>query len=308
MLKKVVITGATGMIGIALVNKLVENGIECLLLVKEEFVIPNSLPDTPLCKKVECDLARINEFDYPEHDFDAFIHLGWMATIGHGRDNADLQESNIKMTLDAVRLANRLGCKMFMGAGSQAEFGPKEEILTSSLACNPESGYGIAKFAAGKLSRLLANQLGMRHCWVRILSIYGPYDNPNTLISYATKCFLKGERPILTPCEQTWDYLYVEDCAKALMFIADKGINGKVYPIGSGKTKILQEYINIIHKKTNSNSTIGFGDKEYPPYQPMYLCADISDLISDTGFEVDYSFEQGIEKTIEFVKKKYFNQ
>ena len=65
MLKKVVITGATGMIGIALVNKLVENGIECLLLVKEEFVIPNSLPDSPLCKKGECDLARINEFDYP---------------------------------------------------------------------------------------------------------------------------------------------------------------------------------------------------------------------------------------------------
>lgn len=302
MLRKVVITGATGMIGIALVNKLISQDIECLLLVKKEFIKENTLPNSPLCKIIECDLASLSSFETNETNCDAFIHLGWMATIGDGRNNSELQESNIKMTLDAVRLAHKMGCKVFMGAGSQAEYGPKDEKLTATLACNPESGYGIAKFAAGKLSRILANQLGMRHSWARILSIYGPNDNPKTLISYVINSFLNNEKPILTKCEQDWDYLFVEDCAKALICIAEKGKNGKVYPIGSGTTRKLREYVEVIYKIINPSVSIGFGEKDYPQFQPMYLCADISDLKNDTGFELDYSFEKGIEKTIEYFR------
>ncbi|MGN0811928.1 MAG: NAD-dependent epimerase/dehydratase family protein [Candidatus Coproplasma sp.] len=302
-MKKVVLTGGTGMIGIALVNRLVELGCDVLVLYLPQFLKQGALPNSQHVKLAVCDLADLDKFDYFEHNFDTFIHLGWQATIGDGRDNADLQESNIKMTLDAVRLAKRLGCNTFVGTGSQAEFGPKEEILTTNLACNPESGYGIAKFAAGKLSRLLANQLDMRHCWVRILSIFGPYDNPNTLISYLIKSILNGEKPVLTKCEQDWDYLYVEDCANAICCVADKGINGKAYPIGGGQARKLSEYVTYIRDTINPNVQLGFGEKEYPPHQPMYLCADITELINDTGYNHKYGFEKGIKKTIEFMKR-----
>lgn len=289
------------MIGIEIVRQLINRNCEVVVLYLPEFT--RFTIESSKVRYIKCDLKNLKKFDFAEHDFDTFIHLGWQSTIGHGRDDAELQEANIQITLEAVKLASRLGCKVFIGAGSQAEYGPKEEILTSSLACNPTSGYGIAKFAAGKLSGLLANQLGMRHSWARILSIYGPYDNPNTLISYCISSFLKGEKPILTKCEQDWDYLFVEDCAKALICVAEKGKNLKVYPIGGGKTRKLSEYVTIIRDSIDKDLQIGFGEKDYPLHQPMFLQADISDLQNDTGYEPSYSFEEGIIKTIDFVKK-----
>ena len=98
-MKKVVITGATGMIGVSLVNQLVSNGIFCLLLVKKEYIKPNTLPVSDLCKVEECDLHDLEKFDYKDKDFDVFIHLGWMSTIGLGRDDAFLQEKNISVDI-----------------------------------------------------------------------------------------------------------------------------------------------------------------------------------------------------------------
>lgn len=303
-MKKVVLTGGTGMIGMAVTDLLLKKGCEVLLLHRPNSSKLLQFQPNPKLKFAPCDLIDLESFEYNEHDFDTFVHLGWKATIGANRDNADLQEENIRITLNAVKLAKKLGCNTFIGTGSQAEYGVKVEKLTPKLACDPQSGYGIAKFAAGKLSRLLANQLNMRHCWVRILSVYGPNDNPNTLISYVIKTLLKKETPILTKCEQDWDYIYVEDCAEAIYSVAVHGHDGMVYPIGSGQTRKLKEYIEIIKDKIDSGSKVEFGGKEYLNHQPMYLCADISSLIEDTGFVPKYTFEEGINKTINYIKKE----
>lgn len=287
------------MIGSAVVEQLVSQGCEVLVLTRHKELEKDSIKQK---KIIYCDLVDLDKFDCDLKGYDTFIHLGWCSTTGPARDNTEVQELNIKVTLDAVKLAKRLGCTCFIGAGSQAEYGRTNKKLSSQLECNPESAYGIAKYSAGKLSRILANQLGMRHCWVRILSVYGPKDNPNSLISYVIKSLLKGESAELTKCEQEWDYIYVEDCAKAICLIANKGQNGMVYPIGSGKTKLLKEYVEIIKNIINKNGIIQYGKKNYYPHQPMYLCADIDDLIKDTGYKSSYSFEEGIIKTIEYIR------
>lgn len=56
------------------------------------------------------------------------FHFGWMGTTGAARNDMDLQCRNIAYTIDAVRLAQRFGCKTFIGAGSQAEYGRTEKI------------------------------------------------------------------------------------------------------------------------------------------------------------------------------------
>lgn len=297
-MKKVVITGATGMIGLALTEILIQNDIKCLLLVRKNTTKIDRIPKSNLVELAYCDLTDLGNFESSENDYDAFFHLGWDATIGTGRDNTYLQENNVKITLDAVKLAHKLGCKSFVGAGSQAEYGLKTEKLSSNLLCDPVTGYGIAKYSAGKLSKILAEQLNMKHCWSRILSIFGKYDNPNTLISYVINSLKVNESPKVTLCEQEWDYLYVKDCARALYLIAKDGIHGKVYPIGSGKTRKLKEYLEVISEKINSEAVIDFGAKEYNTNQVMYLCADISDLTADTGFKPIYSFEDGINEIL----------
>jgi len=191
-----------------------------------------------------------------------------------------------------------LGCKKFIGAGSQAEYGIVTEPLKPDTPVNPLSGYGIAKYAAGKLSGLLCTQLGLQFNWVRILSVYGPHDGAHTLIMYAINELRAGRSPEFTKCEQIWDYLYNDDSARAFLAIGEKGVDGKTYPLGSGNKKILSEYLEIIKNIIAPNITLQFGKKEYYPHQPMYLCADISELSNDTGWKPEVSFEEGIKLII----------
>jgi nucleoside-diphosphate-sugar epimerase len=163
---------------------------------------------------------------------------------------------------------------------------------------NPQSGYGIAKYTAGKLSSLLCSQLNLEFNWMRILSTFGPLDGAHTLIMYAIHELQAGHSPEFTKCEQIWDYLYCDDAAKAFLAIGNNGIDGKTYPLGSGSKRKLSEYIEAIRDIVAPGEVLQFGKKEYYPHQPMYLCADISELTRDTGWKPEVSFEEGIKKII----------
>ena len=215
------------------------------------------------------------------------------------------QNRNVEYTLQAVYAAKKLGCRVFIGAGSQSEFGHVDGVLTPELVCNPDNPYGAAKLSAGHNSRILCKQLGIRHNWCRILSLYGPYDGKYTMVMSIIQSLLKGEKPACTLGEQIWDYIYSKDSARAFRLVAEHGKDGKVYCIGSGKAKKLREYIEVIRDCINPDLAIGFGEREYFPNQVMHLEADISELKQDTGFEIQYSFEDGIKETIEWCKENY---
>ena len=302
-MKKVIVTGGTGMIGTTLIRKLMEYGIEITVIVRPDTKRVCNLPESTMIKKVFCNIGDIISLkEKLDSNYDTFFHLAWSDTYGTGRDNAEAQEKNIKATLDAVELAFACGCKTFVGAGSQAEFGYVSGKISDDIPKNPITAYGIAKYAAGKMSRIRCEQLGIRHCWGRILSVYGPYDNDYTMVMSAIIGMSNNERMSFTKGEQVWDYIYSEDCAKALYFIALKGIHGKAYTIGSGKPRLLREYIVAIKDAINPGLEIGLGEKEYYPNQVMKLVADIDALKEDTGFKPDYSFEEGIRKTITWYK------
>lgn len=296
-MNKVIVTGATGCVGSAIVRRALAQGMEVTCIVHEGSKRLSNLPQDEKVKIVECNLSNYGSLNLP-NEYDAFIHMAWEKTFGASRDDAESQMRNIQYTLDACHLAKRCGCQVFVGAGSQAEYGVQSVDLTSDLPVNPESGYGIAKFAAGKLSAMLCKSLGIRQNWVRILSVYGPNDGENTLISYVVRELKTGRSPELTKCEQIWDYLYADDAADAILAISAKGIDGKAYPLGSGKGRKLSEYIEDIRGIINPSLEIKYGAKDYYPHQPMHLVADISELTKDTWWEPDYLFAQGVERII----------
>ena len=292
-MRKIIVTGATGCVGSAVVRQAIAQGLEVTCIVHKDSKRVATLPQSERVHVVECNLSDYSSLELAGQ-YDAFIHLSWEKTFGASRDDAEIQTRNIQYTLDAVRLAHRCGCSVFVGAGSQAEYGVQTQDLTPTLSVSPENGYGIAKYAAGKLSAMLCKSLGIRHNWVRILSVYGPNDGENTLISYAIRELKAGRSPELTKCEQMWDYLYAADAGDAILSVAAKGIDGKTYPLGSGKGRKLSEYIEDIRKTINPSVEIRYGVKEYYPHQPMHLVADISELEKDTGWEPQISFREGI--------------
>lgn len=297
MIKNIIVSGATGAVGSAVVRRAVSNDMQVTAIVHKGSNRISNLPNDKRIKIVECDLCDYHSLSL-NGEYDAFIHLSWEKTFGVSRDDADVQMRNIQYTLDACHLAKRSGCKVFIGAGSQAEYGIQSHDLTPWLSVKPESGYGIAKYAAGKLSAILCKTLGMRQNWVRILSVYGPNDGSNTLISYIISQLKDGIQPQLTKCEQDWDYLYSDDAADAILAIAEKGVDGKAYPLGSGMGRKLSEYVNDIRSIIDPNVEIDFGAKEYFPHQPMHLVADISELTTDTGWMPKYSFIDGIKRLV----------
>ena len=147
-MKKVIITGATGMIGITLIEYLLKKNIEILAIIRKNSKRKNNLPGDKNLEIIECDLNELCNLNIKEKKYDTFYHLAWDGTFGESRNDLSLQNLNVKYTLDAVELANKLGCKTFVGAGSQAEYGRVDGMISSNTPANPENEYGKAKLKA----------------------------------------------------------------------------------------------------------------------------------------------------------------
>lgn len=139
------------------------------------------------------------------------------------------------------------------------------------------------------------------------MSVYGPYDGAGTMVMSTIGKLLNKERPSCTKGEQMWDYLYSKDAGKAFYLLGEKGVNGKTYCIGGGNARPLKEYIEDIRDAIDTKAEIGFGEVEYNKRQVMYLCADIDDLVKDTGFAPDYDFAKGIRETVDWCIKQREN-
>lgn len=306
-MKRVVITGANGMLGASLVRELLANGIEVLALVRKGERNRQNLPSHPLLKTVECGLADFAGFDGLPGDksYDIMYHFAWAGAFGPGRDDAFLQESNIRHTLDAISLAKRLGCARFVGAGSQAEYGspPEGQPLAPDTPTHPLTGYGMAKLSAGLLGRLHARNLGLSFVWTRILSVYGPMEKPHSLTMGTIIRLLGGEETHFTKGEQEWDFLFCEDAARAFRLMGEKGRDGATYVLGSGRTISLAQALTTLCHEVNPGSRTGLGDLPYPDGQTMYLRADIESLTNHTGFVPQVTYLEGIRKTIAWVKE-----
>ena len=311
---KIVVSGATGVIGTALICYALERNIEVLAICHKGSKKIHFLPHSTSLHILELNLQEYNNFTKNRKAleslpvYDCFFHLAWRGTTGIDRIDIDMQLKNIQYTLDAVELASALGCKCFVGAGSQAEYGRFEGMLSSKTPAFPENGYGISKLCAGQLSRIRCEQFNIKHIWTRILSVYGPGDNENSLIMTAISSFCKRTKTEFTAGMQKWDYIYSRDAARILLGLAELGEHGNVYCVGSGKTRLLKDYIHQIYKVINgqdsSDNNLGIGSRPYADKQVMYLQANTAEWPMELKLSFEekpmYSFPKGIKYTIDW--------
>lgn len=180
-MKKIVVTGATSMIGSALIEECVKHDIEVYAVLRSASGKQDRLPDSSLVHLIDSSLETLEEL--PElipQGCDTFYHIAWGNTGENRNRSTELQSRNIGYTLAAVRAANALGCKRFIGAGSQAEYGPMDvERISPDSPTNPSTPYGASKLASGHLAGMLCRELGMECIWPRIFSVYGIHGQGN---------------------------------------------------------------------------------------------------------------------------------
>lgn len=302
-MKRIVVTGATSMIGVALIEECLRHDIEIYAVVRSSSGKAGRLPLSEKIHLTDCSLEDLP--DLPGRipgGCDTFYHIAWGNTGEARNKSTELQSRNIFYTLQAVRAAAELGCRRFIGAGSQAEYGPMDvEKISPDSPVNPSTPYGASKLAAGHLAGMLCRELGMECIWPRIFSVYGKYEKETTMVASGLRKMLAGQPTEFTPAMQRWDYLYSKDAGRAFYLIGEKGKGGSVYCVGSGQARPLKEYIEEMAALTGAGKP-GIGAKPYPPGAVMNLCADIGTLTGDTGFIPEYTFEQGIRETIEWIK------
>lgn len=221
-MRNVLITGPTGEVGIALMLELLAHDYCVTAVIRPNSKRRKYLPFDAHLSCVTCELDELDQLSFQlSRDYDLMFHLGWAHSRDH--DNVDFQNKNIQYTIDAVRLVKKLKIKTFIGAGSQAEYGRVQGVLSPETPAYPDTAYGMAKLCAGQMSRLLCQQLAIKHVWPRIFSVYGPGDSESTMIISTIRKLLRGEKPSLTKGEQEWDFLYSSDCARALRLIGEEG-------------------------------------------------------------------------------------
>lgn len=303
-MKRAVITGPTGGIGIFLTSRLVNEGVSVTTICRPGSERIKNIPRSALVNIVECDLTMLRNLPEELEDADVFYHMGWGGTFGSSRNDMHRQIANLDACIDAVQLADRLNCKKFVGVGSTNEYGNIDGKKHPDMPCNPNNGYGIMKYCAGKMALVECKKLGLEYNWCRIGSAYGPYTADYTLISGALARMLKGERVKFTKAEQRWSFIYNGDVAKALYLVALKGKDGATYNIAGSESGILKDYIAQMRDIVNPMLEIGIGEIPYYENQVFNIEADISDLVKDTGYAPEYSFEEGIRETVKWIKSR----
>ncbi len=303
-IQSVVITGPTGAMGQALCRLLLSKGVQVYAVCRPDSLRVKMLPKHINMNIVLCDIKEIKRLPkkLTTKKIDAFFHFAWVGNDGGNRNNMNLQTANIRYALDACQIAKKLGSKIFIGAGSQAEYGRLNTVMTPYTPCFPENGYGIAKFCAGQMTRIVCHEMGIDHIWPRFLSIYGPYEQTTSMTISTIIQLLKGEVPKMTAGEQIWDYLYANDAAEGLYRMMILGRDGAIYTVGDGHSQPLRKYVELLRDAVDPKLPIDFGAVPYSDNQVMCLKADISALTEDTGFVPQTDFMVGIKQTVEWVR------
>lgn len=292
---RVVITGATSMIGVALAKKHINNGDTVFALVKRESNNISRIPSQAII--VEANLDELGTCTVTSDKCDTLYHLAWMGSAKSERDNADIQIKNIEYTLSAVRLAIRLGCERFIGAGSQAEYGIISGNICEESETKPLTEYGRNKLEAGKLSQILCADNGIKCIWSRIFSVYGVNDHSDTMISYAINNFMTGSIPHFNSGRQKWNFLYEEDAGEALFRLGTMSVESGIYNVASKHNQLLSEFVKAIADSFSNNVKYIFDNMD--DSQLISLEADVSKLINAIGDYERISFEEGIKRIIE---------
>lgn len=299
-LKKVIITGATGFIGSWLVKECLEQQMEVLALVRDTDKAQSILPKQDGLKLISYESNEYKALMNSDSTIDVFFHLAWGGVSTELKNQWELQLDNIRFALEMIEYSKKINTKRFVGIGTVAEYAFCENIMDLNAKQTPSDMYGAAKTATHYLLETRARLIGMPFNWAVIPSTFGEGRKDSNIITYTITSLLKGERPSYGYLEQMWDFLYVKEVVRALCLIGEKGIPSKTYGIGSGVFKPLKDYMIAIRDIVNQDIELGIGDKPELSEKTFSSCVNTYDLLKDTGFIPQISFEEGICKSIPY--------
>ena len=295
---KICVVGADCFIGVPLVRRFLKSGNEVIAVVR-----PNSQNTCALGFEQNISIVPLDFLCYDElcertGYFDCMVVLTWIGTRGLDRVNESLQKKNYQIIYKTIKSAIKNGCKKVLTAGSQAEYGLCDQIITEETPCKPNTAYGKYKYKLFTNLETYCKKNGVSFKEPRFFSLYGPGDYQGSLIMSTISKMINGLECSFTDSTQMWDYLYVEDAVEAVSLLCTKECADGAYNLGSGDIRQLKEYIEELKKVLGSNSPLKYGVIQFGPTGKISIQPSIAKLKNELNWAPKYTFANGIKSTL----------
>ncbi len=238
---RVLLTGATGFIGQAVVSLLLAQGAEVLALTTD----PKRVRDRWGVESVDV----INETESAMREKvglfrpSILVHLAWSALPDYS-PLACLR--NVESTARVIRTALESGVSRFLGAGSCWEYGDRTGRLEESMATTPTTMFAQAKACIRELMATTASDTGTEARWGRIFYAYGTGQRKTSLVPMTIRAWQEGAAPELRDTQSAIDLIHVDDVASGLVAMALQDGPSGTFNLGSGHATRVADVVEIV--------------------------------------------------------------
>ena len=299
---KVLVAGATGLAGSAILNCFKSNGYEVYGIGRKEVDLLNRDHTFEFVKKLKPDLI-----------VDAAAKVGGI--VANDTFPVEFLADNLRIQNNLIEAAHYSDIERFIFLGSSCIYPRdckqpiKEEYLLTGPLEPTNSAYAIAKIAGIELINSFRKQYGRK--WISLMptNLYGPRDNFNLVGSHVlpalVRKFVEAKNMNLT--EQvlwgsgspTREFLHVDDLANAVFYFHDKYDSNIHLNIGSGRETSIKELSEIVASATGFQGEIKW-DKSKPDGTPRKVLD--STVANNLGWKARIALEDGIQSTVEWFR------
>ena len=308
---RALVTGAAGFIGSHLSRHLLDEGDEVLGLDcftpyyardrKETNLAPVST--RPGFRLVEADLVETDLSPLLE-GIDVVYHLAAQPGVrsSWGTGFSGYVRDNVLATQRLIEACIPASVGRFVAASSSSIYGDAETLPTRESALpRPVSPYGVTKLAAEHLCGAYRATAALETASLRLFTVYGPGQRPDMAFSRLTSSAVRGEPfEVYGDGEQTRDFTFVEDVARAFRACAGSGLGG-VANVGGGSRTSLNDAIRIVESIAGPIQVVR---RNHQRGDVRHTGADITLARDSFGWSPTVALEEGLRSMVEDERRR----
>jgi nucleoside-diphosphate-sugar epimerase len=298
----VLVTGATGFVGVHLVARLLSEGYRVTVLARPSSVLPAEWRDR--VRIMTCDdfsersLRRL--LDRP---FEAIFHLAAYGVKPNQRDVDEIVRINMEMSAALARLCGEWRARMVMtGTFSEYRSPSTRELVQEDSPLEQGKLYGSSKAAGGLMAGAIAQSSGIGFRLLRLFKVYGPGEAPHRLLPALVSGLAKHERVAISAGTQVLDFVYIDDVIEAMMR-ADAHCREKggiaTWNVATGRAHSVREFAEQVAAAMNADSSlIGFGAIGMRKDDEPWFVGSPDRLGSALGWQPSIGLEDGVRAAV----------
>jgi dTDP-glucose 4,6-dehydratase len=310
-MKNILVTGGAGFIGSNFVAMVLAEHPECRLINLDKLTYAGNLQNLAGLLENEnhvfikgdiCDGSLVDEL-IDKYDIEAIINFAAESHVDRSIVAPKVFiETNVTGTLTLLEAARDKNIDRFIQISTDEVYGSlgSQGKFTETTPYGPNSPYSASKAAADHLVRAFGRTWGLNYNITNCSNNYGPYQFPEKMIPLMINNAL-GDKdlPVYGDGLYVRDWLYVYDHCTAVWKVLAEAESGQTYNVGGCNEKTNLEVIEIILERLGKPSSLIKHVKDRPGHDRRYAI-DSSKMMSELGWKPSVTFEQGIEKTIDW--------